>query len=87
MIHEFELVKDSFKQFFIFQRKVKEKIETIDKLQGNQLHQVRLSFRNEMKAIVSRYVSWFSTVFICYVLINIHSSSILNKFFLISIQW
>lgn len=57
MIHEFELVKDSFKQFFIFQRKVKEKIETIDKLQGNQLHQVRLSFRNEMKSIVSRYVS------------------------------
>lgn len=54
MIHEFELVKDNFKEIYNKQHKIKQKISKIENLKGDQMKQVRQSFLNEVFSIISK---------------------------------
>ena len=54
MIHEFELVKDNFKEIYNKQNKIKQKITKIESLKGDQMKKVRQSFINEVFSIISK---------------------------------
>jgi hypothetical protein len=56
MIHEFELVKDTFKEVYNKQQKIRQKIGKIEQLKGRKINdEVRKSFMSEVGSLIHRY--------------------------------
>ena len=55
MIHEFELVRDNFRQFYATQQKIKQKIEKIEDMKGNKVNEeVHYAFMSMVKDLVDK---------------------------------
>ena len=55
MIHEFELVRDNFRQFYATQQKIKLKIEKIEDMKGKTVNEeVHSTFMNMVKELIDK---------------------------------